>query len=76
VLGPVHPLAAKLVPPAMELAGVTSRRIAIEVYGALAENYTRLLTVAGAERRNVQGYTDQPVNYVNAPVEPLTAASR
>ena len=67
VLGPFIPLAAKLGRLAMELAGGDVRRIAIEVYGALAENDTRLLTVA-ALNGAFQGHTDQPVNYVNAPV--------
>jgi D-3-phosphoglycerate dehydrogenase len=67
VLGPFIPLAAKLGRLAMELAGGDVRRIAIEVYGALAENDTRLLTVA-ALNGAFQGHTDEPVNYVNAPV--------
>src|SRR5258705_11708331 len=45
-LGPFIPLAAKLGRLAMKLAGGDVRRIAIEVYGALAESDTRLLTVA------------------------------
>jgi D-3-phosphoglycerate dehydrogenase len=67
VLGPFIPLAAKLGRLAMELAGGDVRKIAIEVYGALAEYDTRLLTVA-ALNGAFQGHTDQPVNYVNAPV--------
>jgi D-3-phosphoglycerate dehydrogenase / 2-oxoglutarate reductase len=67
VLGPFIPLAAKLGRLAMALAGGDVRRIAIGVYGALAENDTRLLTVA-ALNGAFQGHTDQPVNYVNAPV--------
>ncbi len=67
VLGPFIPLAAKLGHLAMELAGGDVRKIAIEVYGALAEHDTRLLTVA-ALNGAFQGHTDQPVNYVNAPV--------
>jgi D-3-phosphoglycerate dehydrogenase len=67
VLGPFIPLAAKLGRLAMELAGGDVRRIAIEVYGTLAENDTRLLTVA-ALNGAFQGHTDQPVTYVNAPV--------
>ena len=43
------------------------RKIAIEVYGELAEYDTRLLTVA-ALNGAFQGHTDQPVNYVNARV--------
>jgi D-3-phosphoglycerate dehydrogenase len=66
-LGPFIPLAAKLGRLAMELAGGDVRKIAIEVYGALAEKDTRLLTVA-ALNGAFQGHTDQPVNYVNAPV--------
>jgi D-3-phosphoglycerate dehydrogenase len=67
VLGPFIPLAAKLGRLALQLAGGDVRRIAIEVYGALAEHDTRLLTVA-ALNGAFQGHTDQPVNYVNAPV--------
>jgi D-3-phosphoglycerate dehydrogenase len=67
VLGPFIPLAAKLGRLALALAGNDVRRIAIEVYGALAEHDTRLLTVA-ALNGAFQGHTDQPVNYVNAPV--------
>jgi D-3-phosphoglycerate dehydrogenase len=67
VLGPFIPLAAKLGRLALQLAGGDVRRIAIEVYGALAEHDTRLLTVA-ALNGAFQGHTDQPVNYVNAPI--------
>ncbi len=67
VLGPYVPLAAKLGRLALELAGGDVRKIAIEVYGELAEYDTRLLTVA-ALNGAFQGHTDQPVNYVNAPV--------
>src|SRR5207253_6729645 len=67
VLGPFIPLAAKLGRLALQLAGGDVRRIAIEVYGALADFDTRLLTVA-ALNGAFQGHTDQPVNYVNAPV--------
>ncbi|HEX4526193.1 MAG TPA: phosphoglycerate dehydrogenase [Gaiellaceae bacterium] len=67
VLGPYVPLAAKLGHLAMELSSGEVRRIAIEVYGELAEYDTRLLTVA-ALNGAFQGHTDQPVNYVNAPV--------
>ena len=67
VLGPFIPLAAKLGRLAMELAGGDVRKLAIEVYGELAEYDTRLLTVA-ALNGAFQGHTDQPVNYVNAPV--------
>ncbi|HVC87508.1 MAG TPA: phosphoglycerate dehydrogenase [Gaiellaceae bacterium] len=67
VLGPYVPLVAKLGRLAMELAGGDVRRITIEVYGELADHDTRLLTVA-ALNGAFQGHTDQPVNYVNAPV--------
>ena len=67
VLGPYVPLTGKLGRLAFELAGGDVRRIAIEVYGELAEYDTRLLTVA-ALNGAFQGHTDQPVNYVNAPV--------
>jgi D-3-phosphoglycerate dehydrogenase len=66
VLGPFVPLAAKLGKLAMSL-GRDARRIAVEVYGELAEYDTRLLTVA-ALNGAFQGQVDQPVNYVNAPV--------
>ena len=67
VLGPYIPLAAKLGKFAMELAGSEVRKLTIEFYGELAEYDTRLLTVA-ALNGAFQGQTDQPVNYVNAPV--------
>ena len=67
VLGPFIPLAAKLGRLALQLAGGDVRRIAIEAYGNLADHDTRLLTVA-ALNGAFQGHTDQPVNYVNAPV--------
>jgi D-3-phosphoglycerate dehydrogenase len=67
VLGPYVPLAAKLGHLAMELSNGDVRRIAIEVFGELADYDTRLLTVA-ALNGAFQGHTDQPVNYVNAPV--------
>ena len=67
VLGPYVPLAAKLGRFAMELAGRTFAGSTIEVYGELADYDTRLLTVA-ALNGAFQGQTDQPVNYVNAPV--------
>jgi D-3-phosphoglycerate dehydrogenase len=67
VLGPYVPLAAKLGHLAMELSNGDVRRLEIEVYGELAEYDTRLLTVA-ALNGAFQGHTDQPVNYVNAPV--------
>jgi D-3-phosphoglycerate dehydrogenase / 2-oxoglutarate reductase len=67
VLGPYIPLAARLGRFAMELAGGEVRRLTVEVYGALAEQDTRLITVA-ALNGAFQGHTDHPVNYVNAPV--------
>jgi D-3-phosphoglycerate dehydrogenase / 2-oxoglutarate reductase len=67
VLGPFVPLAAKLGRLAMEIAGGDVRTISVEVSGELAEYDTRLLTVA-ALNGAFQGHTDQPVNYVNAPV--------
>jgi D-3-phosphoglycerate dehydrogenase / 2-oxoglutarate reductase len=67
VLSPYVPLAASLGRLAMEIAGGDVRRIGIEVFGELAEHDTRLLTVA-ALNGAFQGHTDQPVNYVNAPV--------
>jgi D-3-phosphoglycerate dehydrogenase len=67
VLGPFVPLSAKLGRLALQLAGGEVNRIQIEVYGELAERDSRLLTVA-ALNGAFQGQTDQPVNYVNAPV--------
>lgn len=67
VLGPYVPLAAKLGRLAMDLAGGDVSKLEIEVFGELAEHDTRLLTVA-ALNGAFQGHTDQPVNYVNAPV--------
>ncbi len=67
VLGPFVPLVAQLGRLAMELVTGDVRRIAIEAFGDLAEHDTRLLTVA-ALNGAFQGHTDQPVNYVNAPV--------
>jgi D-3-phosphoglycerate dehydrogenase / 2-oxoglutarate reductase len=67
VLGPYIPLAAELGRFAMELTGGDVRKLQIEVYGELADYDTRLLTVA-ALNGAFQGYTDQPVNYVNAPL--------
>ena len=67
VLGPYVPLAAKLGHLARELSAGEVRRISIDVYGELADYDTRLLTVA-ALNGVFQGHTDQPVNYVNAPV--------
>ncbi len=67
VLGPFVPLAAKLGRLAMELAEGRAGRITISYYGALSGYDTRLLTVA-ALNGAFQGRSDQPVNYVNAPV--------
>jgi D-3-phosphoglycerate dehydrogenase len=67
VLGPFVPLTAKLGRLAYQLAGGEVGRIQIEVYGELAERDSRLLTVA-ALNGAFQGQTDEPVNYVNAPV--------
>jgi D-3-phosphoglycerate dehydrogenase len=67
LLGPYVPLAAKLGHLAMELAGGDVRRLSVEVHGEIADHDTRLLTVA-ALNGAFQGHTDQPVNYVNAPV--------
>jgi D-3-phosphoglycerate dehydrogenase len=67
VLGPYVPLAAELGRLAMELGRGDVRRITVECNGDLAEYDTRLLTVA-ALNGAFQGRTDQPVNYVNAPV--------
>jgi D-3-phosphoglycerate dehydrogenase len=67
VLGPYVPLVAKLGKLAVALKGDEVRKITVEVYGELAEYDTRLLTVA-ALNGAFQGTTDQPVNYVNAPV--------
>jgi D-3-phosphoglycerate dehydrogenase len=68
VLGPYVPLAAKLGRLAWQLAARGDvRKITVEVYGELADFDTRLLTVA-ALNGAFQGHTDQPVNYVNAPV--------
>ncbi len=72
LLGPFIPLAAKLGRLAMELAEGRAERIALSYYGALAGYDTRLLTVA-ALNGAFQGRSDQPVNYVNAP---LIAAER
>jgi D-3-phosphoglycerate dehydrogenase len=72
VLGPFIPLAATLGRLAMELAEGRADRITLGYLGALAERDTRLLTLA-ALNGAFQGRTDQPVNYVNAP---LVAAER
>jgi len=66
-LAPFVPLAAQLGRLAMELAEGKADRIELAYHGALAQYDTRLLTVA-ALNGAFQGRTDQPVNYVNAPV--------
>jgi D-3-phosphoglycerate dehydrogenase len=71
-LAPYIPLAAKLGRLAMELAQGLAERIELTYYGTLSQYDTRLLTVA-ALNGAFQGRTDQPVNYVNAP---LIAAER
>jgi D-3-phosphoglycerate dehydrogenase / 2-oxoglutarate reductase len=71
-LAPYIPLAAKLGRLAMELAQGRAERIELTFYGALSQYDTRLLSVA-ALNGAFQGRTDQPVNYVNAP---LIAAER
>jgi D-3-phosphoglycerate dehydrogenase len=72
VLGPFVPLASKLGRLAMELAEGRADRMQLTYFGHLAEFDTRLLTVA-ALNGAFQGRTEQPVNYVNAP---LVAAER
>src|SRR5213079_2383276 len=72
LLGPYIPLAAKLGRLAMELAEGRAEQITLSYYGALAGYDTRLLTVA-ALNGAFQGRTEEPVNYVNAP---LIAAER
>ena len=71
-LAPYIPLAAKLGRLAMELAQGRAERIELTYYGTLSQYDTRLLSVA-ALNGAFQGRTDQPVNYVNAP---LIAAER
>jgi D-3-phosphoglycerate dehydrogenase / 2-oxoglutarate reductase len=67
VLGGYIPLAAKLGRLAMELAEGRVEELGLTYFGALAQYDTRLLTVA-ALNGAFQGRSDQPVNYVNAPV--------
>src|SRR5207249_12158160 len=67
VLGAYIPLAAKLGRLAMELAEGRVQELRLTYFGALAQYDTRLLTVA-ALNGAFQGRSDQPVNYVNAPV--------
>jgi D-3-phosphoglycerate dehydrogenase len=71
-LAPYVPLAAQLGRLAMELAQGRAERIELTYYGVLSQYDTRLLSVA-ALNGAFQGRTDQPVNYVNAP---LVAAER
>jgi D-3-phosphoglycerate dehydrogenase len=67
VLGAYIPLAAKLGRLAMELAEGHVEELRLTYFGALAQYDTRLLTVA-ALNGAFQGRSDQPVNYVNAPM--------
>jgi D-3-phosphoglycerate dehydrogenase len=67
VLGGYIPLAAKLGRLAMELAEGRVDELRLTYFGSLAQYDTRLLTVA-ALNGAFQGRSDQPVNYVNAPV--------
>jgi len=67
VLGGYIPLAAKLGRLAMELAEGAVEELRLTYFGGLAQYDTRLLTVA-ALNGAFQGRSDQPVNYVNAPV--------
>jgi D-3-phosphoglycerate dehydrogenase len=67
VLGAYIPLAAKLGRLALELAEGRVEELRLAYFGSLAQYDTRLLTVA-ALNGAFQGHSDQPVNYVNAPV--------
>jgi D-3-phosphoglycerate dehydrogenase / 2-oxoglutarate reductase len=67
VLGDYIPLAAKLGRLAMELAQGRVDELRLTYFGSLAQYDTRLLTVA-ALNGAFQGRSEQPVNYVNAPV--------
>ena len=67
VLGGYIPLAAKLGRLAMELAEGRVEELRLTYFGGLAQYDTRLLTVA-ALNGAFQGRSEQPVNYVNAPV--------
>jgi D-3-phosphoglycerate dehydrogenase / 2-oxoglutarate reductase len=71
-LGAFIPLSAKLGRLAMELAEGHVEELRFTYFGGLAQYDTRLLTVA-ALNGAFQGRSDQPVNYVNAP---LIAAER
>jgi D-3-phosphoglycerate dehydrogenase len=70
-LRPYLPLAAKLAALAVELAGGNPTRIDLQYLGALAEEDTRLLTVAALN--GVFHGRIENINYVNAP---LVAAER
>jgi D-3-phosphoglycerate dehydrogenase len=72
VLGAYIPLSAKLGRLAMELAEGRVDELRLTYVGTLAQYDTRLLTVA-ALNGAFQGRSDEPVNYVNAP---LIAAER
>jgi D-3-phosphoglycerate dehydrogenase len=67
ILGPYIPLAAKLGRLALELADGRADELVLTYSGDLAAYDTRLLTVA-ALNGAFEGRSDQPVNYVNAPV--------
>ena len=67
VLGAYIALSAKLGRLAMELAEGRVDELRLTYFGSLAQYDTRLLTVA-ALNGAFQGRSDQPVNYVNAPV--------
>jgi D-3-phosphoglycerate dehydrogenase / 2-oxoglutarate reductase len=67
MLGAYIPLAAKLGRLAMELADGRVDELRLTYFGTLSQYDTRLLTVA-ALNGAFQGRSDQPVNYVNAPV--------
>jgi D-3-phosphoglycerate dehydrogenase / 2-oxoglutarate reductase len=71
-LGAFIPLSAKLGRLAMELAEGRVDELHLTYFGGLSQYDTRLLTVA-ALNGAFQGRSDQPVNYVNAP---LIAAER
>jgi D-3-phosphoglycerate dehydrogenase len=66
-LGAYIPLASKLGRLVMELAEGRVEEIRLTYFGGLAQYDTRILTVA-ALNGAFQGRSDQPVNYVNAPV--------
>jgi D-3-phosphoglycerate dehydrogenase / 2-oxoglutarate reductase len=70
-LRPYLPLAGKLAALAVELAGGNPKRLDLEYLGALAEEDTRLLTVAALN--GVFHGRVETINYVNAP---LVAAER